>query len=154
MDVGGIGHCTTSHPTADAFRMLATGLKQLVSKGLTAEEWREVRNRHVLIVFSVLIYAINSVYNKHERLMDKEFLIKATNAVLSSYTTWIVFYVVVWIPISSKILTDKLAEVLPAFDINFTDKQRKKCSKFTRAVLLIIFVTFIFFYSIVRLINL
>lgn len=37
-------HNFASHG-ADAFRVLAIGLKQLVSRGLTAEQWREVRER-------------------------------------------------------------------------------------------------------------
>lgn len=39
-------HNHASHG-ADAFRMLATGLKLLGNRGLTAEEWREVRERHL-----------------------------------------------------------------------------------------------------------
>lgn len=39
-------HNFASHG-ADAFRILATGLNQLVRRGLTAEQWREVRKRHV-----------------------------------------------------------------------------------------------------------
>ena len=45
--------CWSSHPlhnfashAADAFRMLAVGIGQLVNKGLTAEEWRALRARH------------------------------------------------------------------------------------------------------------
>jgi hypothetical protein len=39
-------HNFASHG-ADAFRMLAVGIGQLISKGLSAEEWRNLRSKYV-----------------------------------------------------------------------------------------------------------
>lgn len=47
--------CWSSHPLhnfashgADAFRMLAVGIRKLESKGLSAEEWRSLRLKHLV----------------------------------------------------------------------------------------------------------
>lgn len=49
MGVGVVNLSITSLHGADAFRMLAVGFGKLVSKGLTAEEWKRIRLQNQIL---------------------------------------------------------------------------------------------------------
>lgn len=86
--------------------------------------------------------------------MTTEYLMQIANAIFSSYTTWILFFVLVLIPLLSKSFMDYLSDVLLSFDITLTDRQKKQCSRFVKLIFLNVFVASIFFYAIVSFINL